>query len=84
MTSPGATLAALRKDRLVVCAHCGQTFTAKDSRARFCSNRCRQADAYARGKKYRRKALTTETTPPAQTHAAAADADAGVPPGPRS
>ena len=50
MTSPGATLAALRKDRLVVCAHCGATFTAKDSRARFCSNRCRQADKYQRNK----------------------------------
>ena len=50
MTSPGATLAALRKDRLVVCAHCGATFTAKDSRARFCSNRCRQADKYQRMK----------------------------------
>lgn len=48
--SPGAALAALRKDRLVVCAHCGQTFTAKDSRARFCSNRCRQANKYKKMK----------------------------------
>lgn len=50
MTSPGATLAALRKDRLVVCAHCGATFTAKDGRARFCSNRCRQANKYKKMK----------------------------------
>jgi hypothetical protein len=50
MTSPGAALAALRKDRVVTCAHCGATFKAKDSRARFCSNHCRQADKYARSK----------------------------------
>lgn len=50
MISPGAALAALRQTRSFVCAWCGQTFTAKDSRARFCSNRCRQADKYARAK----------------------------------
>lgn len=50
MTSPGAALSALRPDRQVVCAWCGKVFTAKDSRARFCSNRCRQADKYARVK----------------------------------
>ena len=64
MTSPGAALAAMRQDRQVVCAQCGQTFTAKDSRARFCSNRCRQADAYARGKKYRKAGPRNADNPP--------------------
>ena len=64
MTSPGAALAAMRRDRVVICAHCGRSFTAKDRRAKFCSNACKQADAYRRGKKYRRKAdtITTEET----------------------
>ena len=64
MTSPGAALAAMRLDRVVICAQCGRSFTAKDSRAKFCSNACKQADAYRRGKKYRRKAdtITTEET----------------------
>jgi endogenous inhibitor of DNA gyrase (YacG/DUF329 family) len=61
MTTPGAALAAMRRDRVVICAHCGRSFTAKDIRAKFCSNACKQADAYARGKKYRRKADTTTT-----------------------
>ena len=59
MTSPGAVLAAMRRDRIVICAQCGRSFTAKDSRAKFCSNACKQADAYRRGKKYRRQADTT-------------------------
>lgn len=49
-TSPGATLAALRPTRSFVCAWCGRAFMAKDTRAKFCSNRCRQADKYARVK----------------------------------
>lgn len=60
--SPGATLAAMRPDRHLICAWCGKAFTAKDSRARFCSNRCRQADKYARAKaaKESRKLAGTE------------------------
>ena len=54
MTTPGAILSAMRKDRAVFCAHCGAGFTAKDPRARFCSNRCRQAA------KYRRKITETK------------------------
>lgn len=60
-SNPGAALAAMRPDRQVTCAHCGAAFTAKDSRAKFCGNACKQADAYARGKKYRRK---TPAPPP--------------------
>lgn len=48
--NPGEALQAMRKTRVVACANCGATFTAKDPRARFCSNRCRQADKYRRGK----------------------------------
>ena len=42
--SPGAALAALRPTRQVTCQECGTVFLAKDSRAKFCSNRCRQAN----------------------------------------
>lgn len=59
MTSPGATLAAMRPTRGFVCAWCGKVFTAKDPRAKFCSNRCRQADKYARAKA---KTTTEETS----------------------
>ena len=55
MTTPGALLAAMRKDRAVTCAHCGAGFTAKDPRAKFCSNRCRQAAKYQRVKESRLK-----------------------------
>ena len=48
MTSPGAQLQAMRPSRSVTCAHCGAVFTAKDPRAKFCSNRCRQAAKYQR------------------------------------
>ena len=50
MTTPGAILSAMRKDRAVTCAHCGAVFTAKDTRATYCSNRCRQAAKYQRKK----------------------------------
>ena len=59
MTPPGAALAAMRPTRCFVCAWCGKPFTAKDSRARFCSNRCRQADKYASAKA---KTTTEETS----------------------
>lgn len=54
--SPGAALAALRPDRTVICVVCGRAFTAKDTRAKFCSNRCRQADKYRRAKMAKAKA----------------------------
>lgn len=44
--SPGYALQALRPLLAKVCAHCGAGFKAKDTRARFCSNRCRQAAKY--------------------------------------
>ena len=34
----------------VTCQMCGVVFTARDTRAKFCSNRCRQADKYQRQK----------------------------------
>jgi len=48
--SPGAILSAMRPNRQVTCQECGKLFTAKDGRAKFCSNRCRQADKYRRSK----------------------------------
>ena len=48
MTTPGALLSAMRPSRAVTCAHCGAVFTAKDPRATYCSNRCRQAAKYQR------------------------------------
>ena len=53
MPTPGAQLQAMRPSRAVTCAHCGAVFTAKDTRAKWCSNRCRQAA------KYRRKLAAT-------------------------
>ena len=50
LISPGAALSALRQTRRFVCAWCGKVFTAKDPRAKFCSNACRQADKYHRSK----------------------------------
>lgn len=55
MTTPGALLSAMRTDRQVTCAHCGAGFTAKDPRAKFCSNRCRQAAKYQKIKESRLK-----------------------------
>jgi hypothetical protein len=39
-------LANCRPLRAVVCAECSNKFQARDSRAKFCSNRCRQAHKY--------------------------------------
>ena len=50
MTTPGAQLQAMRPSRSVVCAHCGTVFQAKDPRATYCSNKCRQAAKYQRQK----------------------------------
>lgn len=50
MTSPAAALRAMRPIRAYTCAHCGRGFAASDQRAKFCSNRCRQAAKYQRSK----------------------------------
>ena len=58
--TPGAALAAMRPDRQVTCQVCGTVFTAKDRRAKYCSERCKQAAKYRRAK----TAKPTPTTPP--------------------
>jgi len=50
MTHPAAALRALRPVKSYTCAQCGRGFTASDARARYCSNRCRQAAKYQRAK----------------------------------
>jgi len=35
-------LSLSRKEQKLECEECGETFTARDARARFCSDRCRQ------------------------------------------
>jgi predicted nucleic acid-binding Zn ribbon protein len=47
VSNPGAALAALRRHVAHTCAVCGKAFSGL-SRARYCSNRCRQAAKYAR------------------------------------
>lgn len=49
-TTLGAAMAAMRPDRQVTCQVCGTVFTAKDRRAKFCSNRCKMADRQKRQK----------------------------------
>jgi predicted nucleic acid-binding Zn ribbon protein len=49
-STPGAALAAMRPWRNVRCAVCGKVYQAQDTRACYCSNRCRQAAKYARQK----------------------------------
>jgi predicted nucleic acid-binding Zn ribbon protein len=56
--SPGAALSAMRPNRQIVCQVCGKSFTAKDGRAKFCSNACKQRDKYQK-KKAGRKNLET-------------------------
>lgn len=56
--SPGAALQALRRVRCLSCAQCGASFTAKDPRATYCSNRCRQAAKYQKIKALREKVRT--------------------------
>ena len=46
--NPGAELAACRKPRKVSCAICATEFEAVDSKAKYCSNRCKQIDRNAR------------------------------------
>jgi predicted nucleic acid-binding Zn ribbon protein len=50
-STPGATLAAMRPTRAYRCQVCGTTFTAQDRRAKYCSERCKQAAKYRRTKK---------------------------------
>lgn len=50
MTSPASALRAMRPVKTYTCIQCGCRFTASDNRARYCSNRCRQAAKYARMK----------------------------------
>ena len=40
-----------RPSRTVICSQCGASFTAKDSRAKFCSNACKMAERYQRTKR---------------------------------
>jgi len=49
-TTPGAALAAMRPTRAYRCLVCGTSFTAKDRRAKYCSERCKQAAKYRRAK----------------------------------
>jgi predicted nucleic acid-binding Zn ribbon protein len=59
-STPGAALAAMRPTRAYRCLVCGATFTAKDRRAKYCSERCKQAAKYRRAK----ADTTTPATPP--------------------
>jgi predicted nucleic acid-binding Zn ribbon protein len=59
-STPGAALAAMRPTRAYRCQVCGATFTAKDRRAKYCSERCKQAAKYRRAK----TARPTPATPP--------------------
>ena len=43
-------LSLMRPLRDVECKECGETFKARDSRAMFCSNKCKQRDKYRRSK----------------------------------
>lgn len=58
MTNPGRDLSLMRKPRLVRCAQCGKSFSAVDSRAKFCSNTCKMKDRNARIKAAKAKTLT--------------------------
>lgn len=49
-SSPGAALAALRKPKPGVCRVCEAAFVTLDSRALYCSNRCKQKAAALRKK----------------------------------
>lgn len=46
--NPGAELAACRQPRKVCCDVCATEFEAVDSKAKYCSNRCKQIDRNAR------------------------------------
>ena len=61
--SPGTALRALRPTHGYTCAVCGAPFTASDSRATYCSNRCCQAAKYQRRKAARRASPTASDRP---------------------
>lgn len=44
--SAGRDLAMMRPVREVTCHQCGETFEARDSRAKYCGQRCRQKSHY--------------------------------------
>lgn len=46
--NPAQQLAAMRKVREVTCSVCESKFQAVDGKAKYCSNKCRQAAKYAR------------------------------------
>jgi endogenous inhibitor of DNA gyrase (YacG/DUF329 family) len=51
MTDKDAQALSLKRpQRDVDCKECGETFKARDSRAMFCSNKCKQRDKYRRSK----------------------------------
>lgn len=54
MYNPGHDLGAMRRRINHVCPICGRTFVAI-RKARFCSNRCRQAEKYRKTKAARQK-----------------------------
>ncbi len=47
---------------VVACGQCGQDFQPKNSRAHFCSNRCRQAAYRARRLEWQRRTLGRRPT----------------------
>ena len=51
MTDKDAQALSLKRPlREVTCAECGDPFKARDGRAKFCSNKCRQRDKYRKSK----------------------------------
>ena len=48
--SAGRELSLMRRVNDVLCVHCGSKFKARDTRAKFCSDSCRQMD-YKRRKR---------------------------------
>ena len=51
MTDKDAQALSLKRpQRDVECSECREMFKARDSRAKFCSNKCKQRDKYRRSK----------------------------------
>ena len=49
--NPGQLLAGMKKSKTYNCVVCSSEFTAKDKRALYCSNKCKQAAKYSRKEK---------------------------------
>lgn len=49
----GKRLSLMRPLRDIECKECGETFKARDVKAMFCSNKCKQRDKYRRSKNAR-------------------------------